>query len=81
LILKGKSAGLQVFEPLTAEQMQAPVTEAYCTAFKKLEANDASAKQDFAAIVARYGEDSLTIFHLVRLLAGESGVRIIFDER
>jgi len=81
LILKGKTVGLDVFEPLTPERMQAPATDAYYAAFRKLESNDPSAKQEFAAIVAHYGEDPLTIFHLIRLLAGESGVRIVFGEK
>jgi adenylate cyclase len=81
LVLKGKTVGLDVFEPLTPERMQAPATDAYCTAFRKLQSNDPSAKQEFAAIVAHHGEDPLAIFHLVRLLAGESGVRIVFGEK
>lgn len=81
LILKGKTVGLDVFEPLTPERMRAPATDAYYTAFRKLESNDPSAKQEFAAIVANHGEDPLTIFHLIRLLAGESGVRIVFGEK
>ena len=81
LILKGKSEGLDVFEPLTPERMRAAATRAYCAAFEKLETDNAGAKQAFAAIVGSHGEDPLTIFHLVRLLAGETGVRIVFDEK
>ena len=81
LVLKGKTVGLDVFEPLTPEQMQAPATDAYYAAFRKLESNDPGAKQDFAAIVAQHGEDPLAIFHLVRLLAGENGGRIVFGEK
>jgi class 3 adenylate cyclase len=81
LVLKGKTVGLEVFEPLTLERTHSAAMKAYCAAFKKLATNDASAKQEFAAIVAHFGEDPLTIFHLVRLLAGKSGVQIVFDEK
>lgn len=81
LVLKGKTRGLEVWEPLTAEQMREPSTEAYCEAFRMLEAGDPNARKVFAAIVAHQGEDPLAIFHLVRLLAGETGVRIVFGEK
>ena len=81
LVLKGKTAGLDVFEPLAPELGCAPATDAYRAAFEKLESDDPGAKQGFAAIVAQHGEDPLAIFHLVRLLAGESGVRIVFGEK
>ena len=81
LVLKGKTEGLAVFEPLTPEQMNSPATDAYLAAFDKLESSDEGAKKAFAAIVGQFGEDPLTIFHLVRLLAGQSGVRIVFGEK
>ncbi|MGQ7845298.1 adenylate/guanylate cyclase domain-containing protein [Granulosicoccus sp. 3-233] len=81
LILKGKTSGLKVFEPLAPEQMCSSVVAAYNAAYEKLESDDPSAKQAFAAIVAKHGEDPLAIFHLVRLLAGDSGNTIVVDEK
>ena len=81
LVLKGKSEGLKVYEPLSAEQSESPATEAYRVAFAKLESRDAGASQSFAALVGQYGEDALATFHLKRLLAGETGVEIAFGEK
>jgi adenylate cyclase len=81
LVLKGKSEGLKVYEPLSAEQSESPATEAYREAFAKLESGDAGASQSFAALVGQYGEDALATFHLKRLLAGETGVEIAFGEK
>ena len=76
LLLKGKSQTLNAFEPLSPQQFSAPETAAYLSAFSKLESGDPSAKQAFAALVGQYDNDSLAMFHLGRLLAGESGVEI-----
>jgi adenylate cyclase len=81
VVLKGKIEGLKVFEPLSAEQAHAPATKAYRGAFAKLEAGDAEASQAFAAMVGQYGNDPLSTFHLKRLLGGETGDRIAFDEK
>ncbi len=76
LLLKGKSETIRCFEPLSGEQAGAPATEAYKAAFALLEAEDPKARQAFAALVGQYDEDPLTVFHLSRLLAGESGSEI-----
>lgn len=81
LVLKGKSEGLRVFEPLSGEKATSPATDAYKEAFKKLEADDAGASQAFAALVGQYGEDPLANFHLKRLLSGETGIHITFGEK
>lgn len=81
LVLKGKSEGLKVFQPLHADQVESPATKAYNEAFQQLDANDPEAKQSFAALVGRYGEDPLATFHLKRLLAGDTGARIVFEEK
>lgn len=79
LLLSGKTESLPVFEPITNEQFQSPRVKAYMEAFKLLEIKDTGSKQAFAGIVAQYGEDPLAIFHLVRLLAGDTGVEIVVD--
>ena len=81
LTLKGKSEGLEVFEPLAPEAADSPQTEAYRKAFARLEAGDDGASQAFAALVGEFGEDPLATFHLKRLLAGEKGVEIAFDDK
>ena len=44
LVLKGKIEGLNVFEPLPSDQVDAPDMKAYCDAFEKLAAADPSAQ-------------------------------------
>jgi adenylate cyclase len=81
LLLKGKSRALRCFEPLTDEQAASPATAGYRDAFALLEAGDPKARQAFAALVGQYDEDPLTMFHLGRLLAGETGAAIELTEK
>lgn len=76
LMLKGRSSGLRVYQPLTPSEAEAPANQAYREAFGLLESGDPKAGQAFAAVVGNYGEDPLATFHLKRALAGESGVTI-----
>jgi len=81
LLLKGKTQSLKAYEPLTSEAYSLPATVSYVEAFAKLEDGDQHARQAFAALVGQYGEDPLTMFHLGRLLAGETGVEIELTEK
>jgi adenylate cyclase len=80
VVLKGKSQGLNVYEPLTTERADAPAMIAYREAFAKLEAGDPDASQAFAAVMGQYGGDPLATFHLKRLLAGETGDLITLQD-
>jgi adenylate cyclase len=81
LLLKGKTQALRCYEPLNGERAGAPATAGYNAAFALLEAGDPKARQAFAALVGQYDEDPLTMFHLGRLLSGESGAEIELTER
>ncbi|MDX1431766.1 MAG: adenylate/guanylate cyclase domain-containing protein, partial [Gammaproteobacteria bacterium] len=81
LILKGKAGALKAYEPLDDEQAGSPSVRAYRDAFSTLEQGDPSANQRFAALVGEFGSDPLATFHLRRLLAGEHGVEIAFDDK
>jgi adenylate cyclase len=76
LLLQGKSQTLNAFEPLSSEQFSSPGTAAYLQAYQKLEGGDSGARQAFAALVGQSDDDYLAMFHLGRLLAGESGVEL-----
>jgi len=76
LLLKGKSQAIRCYEPQTDAQASAPATAGYNEAFALLEAGDPKARQAFAALIGQYGEEPLTMFHLGRLLAGETGTKI-----
>jgi len=81
LLLKGKTQALRCYEPLSGERAEAPATAGYNAAFALLEAGDPKARQAFAALVGQYDEDPLTMFHLGRLLSGESGAEIELTEK
>jgi adenylate cyclase len=82
LVLRGREAPLMAHEPLPDPVFRAPQTAAYMSAYEKLAGGDAiGARQAFASLVGQYGDDPLAIFHLQRLLAGKSGVRIELAEK
>ena len=81
LLLKGKTHALRCYEPLNGERAGAPATAGYNAAFALLEAGDPKARQAFAALVGQYDEDPLTMFHLGRLLSGETGAEIELTEK
>ena len=81
VLLPGKTEELKIFEPLTEERNESAAIKAYQKAFSKLEAEDPSANQAFAAVVGEHGDDPLAIYHLKRTLSGESGVNITFSEK
>ena len=81
LLLKGKTQALRCYEPLGGERARAPATAGYIEAFALLEAGDPKARQAFAALVGQYDEDPLTMFHLGRLLSGETGAEIELTEK
>jgi len=81
VLLPGKTTPLKLFEPLCAERMESSAVKAYQAAFTKLQAEDPSASQAFAAVVGEYAGDPLATYHLRRTLAGETGVNIILSEK
>lgn len=76
ILLKGKTQAVRCFEPLDADAAGSDMVEAFRAAFLLLEAQDPQARQAFAAMVGKYSEDPLTLFHLGRLLGGHRGVDI-----
>ena len=77
LMLEGKEQGIAAFEPISEDAARSDATKTYLAAFELLAAEDPKAKQSFAAVVGTYEDDPLANYHLQRLLAGESGVRIV----
>ena len=81
LLLRGMARALPCYEPLTPERADSEEATAYQEAFALLEAESPKARQAFAALVGRFGEDPLSMFHLGRLLAGKQGPEIEIGER
>ena len=82
LVLKGREEALMAYEPLSEEAFRSRQTLDYGAAYEKLAKGDAvNARQAFAGLISSYGDDSLALFHLQRLLAGKTGVRIELSEK
>ncbi|MBW1782724.1 MAG: adenylate/guanylate cyclase domain-containing protein [Deltaproteobacteria bacterium] len=79
LVLKGKSQGIEVFEPLSAEAAETPATASYMEAFRLLEQGDPRARDAFTALAKTSHDDPLVRFHLNRLNRGETGVTVILS--
>ena len=80
-ILQGKSAGLEVLEPLSADEAASSEVRAYVTAFRMLENGQPDARQAFESLTDSPHPDPLAEFHLGRIRSGESGVTIVMTEK
>jgi adenylate cyclase len=82
LVLKGKETALMAYEPLSQDFSQSAQTQAYLAAYEKLANGDAvGARQAFAGLIGKFGDDPLALFHLQRLLEGKTSVRIEMAEK
>jgi adenylate cyclase len=81
LVLKGKSEGIQAFEPLSREQAEAPAAKAYLEAFALLERGDESAETVFARLHEEAPDDPLVAFHLRRLQSGDTGATVVLHRK
>ncbi|WP_171240536.1 response regulator [Ruegeria sp. HKCCA5491] len=76
LLLKGKTQAVTCYEPLSEALVDSDQVRDYKAAYELLEASDPKARQSFAALLVECEDDPLILFHLGRLLAGETGVDI-----
>ena len=81
LVLKGKSQGIETFEPLTREDMDSSHIQTYIAAYKFMAQNDPCAKEAFVALTKAYPSDPLAGFHLDRLEQGATGVVVVMDQK
>ena len=81
LWLKGKSQGIEVFEPLVNANEKTPALQAYLEAYELLRTEHPDALTSFTDVCERYPEDALARFHLNRLQSGQSGTRIVLDDK
>jgi adenylate cyclase len=75
LVLKGKSEGIDAFEPTTDAE------HAYDAAFRSMAEGAPGAAEAFASIVREHPDDALAAFHLARLERGETGIVIHMSEK
>lgn len=76
LLLRGKNKALKAFEPLSPSSVNDLAIIDYQAAYALLETKDSSARQAFASLIGRYGDDPLGTFHLRRLLNGKADADI-----
>jgi adenylate cyclase len=81
IILKGKTEGIEVYEPLAAERAELPFIRRYCQAFELLQKGDPGAKAAFEALSAEDPEDGCVALHLERIREGASDVNIVMTEK
>lgn len=81
LVLKGKSEGIRVYEPVSEDSADSAALEAYHAAYGLLESQDPGATEAFVRLSEEYPHDGLVAFHLARLRAGDTGVRIVMTSK
>ena len=81
LVLKGKSVGIDAYEPLTAEDAASSSTAAYLAAYNLLEQEAPESEATFASLVEEYPDDPLAKFHLNRLRNGDGGTTVILTSK
>jgi class 3 adenylate cyclase len=81
LLLKGKTEGIETFEPVAAEADAAGSIDQYRAAYARMASNAPDALESFEALSAASPDDRLVAFHLNRLRSGESGDTIAFSDK
>ena len=81
LVLKGKTASVEVFEPIAEEVAGAPRTAEYSRAFELLKSGSTEARAAFSGLAEKYPDDGLIRFHAKRLTAGETTSLIVMEEK
>ncbi len=81
LVLKGKTQGVETFEPLSEDEASSPAMAAYHAAYHLLRQGDPGARSAFERLAAENPDDPLAALHAGRLAAGESGVTIVLKDK
>ncbi len=81
LVLKGKTEGLAVVEPLLPGASTAERLAAYVAAYDMMSAEDPAALEAFRRLAEDDPDDGLAAFHLDRLESGGTGVFIVMKEK
>ena len=81
ILVKGKTAPIEVFEPIDSAVAQSPFIRRYRAAYEGLKANDPAVESELAALAAEEPSDALVALHLSRLRAGEKSVSIVMPEK
>ena len=80
-MLKGKTQGIDVLEPVSAATAELPAFGRYLKAYDMLKAGAPHALEEFAALGQDCPEDALVAFHLGRLRQGEAGTMVTLSHK
>ncbi|MBT5107867.1 MAG: adenylate/guanylate cyclase domain-containing protein, partial [Rhodospirillaceae bacterium] len=81
IVLKGKEDDVFTFEPVPGETPTTYSVADYATAYSQMRTNDPDAIESFRVLSENWPDDPLAAFHLGRLQSGETGARIVMDEK
>jgi adenylate cyclase len=80
LVLRGKSHGVMVYEPISASDPVAPIPR-YVDAYLELRRGSSEALVKFRRLASEWPGDGLVNFHVRRLENGQWGTEIVFTEK
>jgi class 3 adenylate cyclase/CHASE2 domain-containing sensor protein len=81
VVLKGKTAAITVWEPLTDDQAKSTFISRYLAAYEALKMETPQAVSLFEALAQENPRDPCVAFHLKRLRQGERGVTVVMTEK
>ncbi len=81
VVVKGKTKGIGVFEPLHSDHGRDDYIARYGIAFAKLESQAPDALDLFAALSRENPDDRCVSLHLSRLSRGEQGAELVLTEK
>jgi adenylate cyclase len=81
VVVKGKTKGIAIFEPLHPERSREDYIARYEAAYAKLESLAPDAADLFAALSRENPADRCVALHLARLARGERGAELVLTEK
>ncbi len=81
VVLKGKTAPVEVFEPLHDDAVHDDLYERYCAAFARMQSREADALALFTALTQEAPDDPCVALHMGRLSRGDAGASMVMTEK
>ena len=81
IVLKGKTEAIEVYEPWSDVTSSAELSERYNQAYDLLDECPQQALKAFDELSVEFPDDPVVGLHRARLKSGETGAKIIMDEK
>ena len=81
LVLKGKTVGIDAYEPLSEEMFNSDHIQQYLALFESLKSDQKPASKALEALRSKYPDDPVIQLHLNRHNLGHAGIIIVMDEK